>query len=282
MSLVPHRDIVWDAQAIDADLGISIDLALSDDYNGFAFYSDSTTQVISGIVPTRSGRPIWISYTGTEALRIVHDSAGAFAENRILCPGGQELRLQDKDAVCLWYSTHDKRWRVIGERPIGWDFSTAFPASPYDGMPFYRTDLREEFRYDSANSLWVGQRTHTYNFGQSGTLSSGAVRVMRGPGNTPHGGPDRGYQIPAGWDEARIINFGAAWSTNNTVSWTVRRNNVTLLTVSATATNNCEDIDIFEAFTSGGRLQVAVLFNAGTIANATAWVDLVRVFDVSN
>jgi hypothetical protein len=42
---------------------------------------------------------------------------------------------------------------------------TSFPGSPYDGQPFYRTDLDDNFWYDSTRSKWLGgPRNHTLGF----------------------------------------------------------------------------------------------------------------------
>ena len=52
---------------------------------------------------------------------------------------------------------------------------TLFPSSPYDGQPFYRTDLDmpELFRYDSTRGKWLGE-LRAYQFGRNSSASSGS------------------------------------------------------------------------------------------------------------
>lgn len=48
--------------------------------------------------------------------------------------------------------------------PPGDDRGDAFPASPWPGMSWYRTDLDEPFYYDATRSKWLGLTLFHYPF----------------------------------------------------------------------------------------------------------------------
>jgi hypothetical protein len=67
---------------------------------------------------------------------------------------------------------------------------TSFPASPYNGMRFIRTDLDyEEFLYDGGRSIWRSTRPFELAFTNQATVSAGAnFRLFQGPVGTTTAG----------------------------------------------------------------------------------------------
>lgn len=57
---------------------------------------------------------------------------------------------------------------------------TSFPSAPFDGQPFYRTDLDFDFNWDLGRGKWLGP-LETHQFSRAGTTSAG--QVLRYGGN---------------------------------------------------------------------------------------------------
>lgn len=59
---------------------------------------------------------------------------------------------------------------------------TSFPGSPYDGQPFYRTDLQMAFRYFGTRSKWLSEHVETFCLARnaSGVSSASWLRRQNG------------------------------------------------------------------------------------------------------
>ena len=131
---------------------------------------------------------------------------------------------------------------------------TSFPAAPYNGMVFFRTDLGDHFYWDSVNSLWLSVRTFDYVFTNQATVAAGAfLRPFQGPVGTTTLGlrlPYTAYLVEVvGWKNNTTgaaqcdIQEGATVKNSHTIALGVETDTTTGLVVS---------------FASGGVVTVAM------------------------
>lgn len=261
MPLVPVRDIVWDGGEINLISATYNNLSVSDDANSYSMTSPAGT-TITGVIPTRMGRPLWLHNPGFSIVTLSHESSGSDPANRFTCPNGQSVVLGESEAVMLLYSEQDARWIVWPQNPNSGDSGTTFPSSPYAGQSFYRTDLHEEFRYDAGTNLWVGQRTVTVAMGEAGTASTS--RIMDGVDGVQHGGDDRGWYFS---EHMRLLHFEATWSNVGSFSFQLRRNNSTFRTISPSFTEQIADKDMFVSFAAGGVYAIRLVIGLSSPSN---------------
>ena len=88
---------------------------------------------------------------------------------------------------------------------------TSFPGSPYDGQPFFRTDLDDNFWYDSTRSKWLGgPRNHTLGFTANLVLNAYMKHAGNVTGAATAGEPMVYDSTLVGW--SYCVNAAAAGS----------------------------------------------------------------------
>lgn len=73
----------------------------------------ASPEVISGLDGGRKGRYFLFVNKGAENITIEHLGSGSDPENRVFCPGGNDLVVSPGTAVQFWYDWEDELWRVI-------------------------------------------------------------------------------------------------------------------------------------------------------------------------
>ena len=88
---------------------------------------------------------------------------------------------------------------------------TSFPGTPYDGQPFFRTDLDDNFWYDSTRSKWLGgPRNHTLGFTANLVLNAYMKHAGNVTGAATAGEPMVYDSTLVGW--SYCVNAAAAGS----------------------------------------------------------------------
>ena len=277
---VPVLDIEWDSTIFTLGSPSVDDASFPDEYNHFSLAYFPSSGTLTGVAKTRRGRPIWVTST-RDTITLAHNDSGSAAGNRFSCPNGVDLVLGANETAMLVYNHANLRWDVFHGWASASSGGTSFPASPYDGQAFHRTDLRETFYYDAGEVVWYGSNTVTLDYGKASVTASGVGQYLEGPGNSAHG-TTNGYPIPVGWDHARMLAVGAAWTGAINGNLFVRENGTNIRTLMSSAATRVEVIDIFEKLTANTEIEMAFQFNSGSITNITSWVQIVRAFDVSN
>jgi hypothetical protein len=102
--------------------------------------------------------------------------------------------------------------RYVGETPTG----TSFPGTPREGQKFYRTDLEEEFYFDSSRSKWLSVRTHCIK-GFASANNTAPVYLFVNPA-VPYAAAI-GWVCP--WD-CIVVEFSALVMVSSTCTFSVR------------------------------------------------------------
>lgn len=121
------------------------------------------------------------------------------------------------------------------------DFAgTAFPASPYGGQAFYRTELGDLFAYTGAK--WLSVRTTEATYTNGTTLSSGAVmRLFQGPNGTTA----LGYRLM--WDATLVEVIASRATSGASTAYGIRAGSTAKIThtlgAGVVTSNEATDVD---------------------------------------
>lgn len=124
---------------------------------------------------------------------------------------------------------------------------TSFPASPYDGQPFFRTDLDAQFWYDGGRSKWLGQCMIIHAAKEGSLLDDTYMRTIDGLVFSA----TTGYYIPF---DGTVVGITYHRGDTDTGTFEVRRNGVLVIGIAAGTTNNGSDMTLNSNFAADGVL----------------------------
>jgi len=147
-------------------------------------FTSSSPMSVTGISGGTESRELEVfNNNGAAKLTLKHENVGSLAENRIVCPGGNDFVLSYQESVTLVYNNVDARWRVdargipIGNANdlVGLDgagglislgpLTTGIPGTPTEGQIVRQT----------SGTIWSNQDLPTLNNssqGQTDNISS--------------------------------------------------------------------------------------------------------------
>jgi len=139
---------------------------------------------------------------------------------------------------------------------------TAFPTSPYDGQPFYRTDLDAQFWWDNGRSRWLGQCMILHGAKEGSLLDDTYMRTIDGLVFSS----TTGYYIPF---DGTVVGISYNRGDTDTGTFEVRRSGVLVVGVAAGTTNSGSDMTLNADFTANGILSLYWNSNNNTIDACT-------------
>lgn len=82
--------------------------------NAIVQFTGSTTTELRSILPSSRSTNIKFHNQSSAVVTFKHELAGETAVNRLELPGGVDIELQPDNAIELFYSSLDNRWKVLG------------------------------------------------------------------------------------------------------------------------------------------------------------------------
>jgi hypothetical protein len=181
------------------------------------------------------------------------------AKGDMACGNGSDNRLAILEVSGVnGYGLVEDSAEVTGMR-WGGRAGTTFPASPYDGEHFYRTDLDWEFQYDCGRAKWLGGGEPRHKgSGRNGNQVSGYLRRYNGALESALAGDGVPY-------DATIVGlcFTCTGGTPTGVLH-VYRSGVSVATLTVTATNYAEDMTLDDDFDADGVMSCYWAHTSGT------------------
>lgn len=144
---------------------------------------------------------------------------------------------------------------------------TGFPASPYPGQSFYRTDLSTNFNYDATRGKWLGD-LESFSSGRNTSPTSG--EVLRWFDNITNNN-NRGFMVPY-----PITIVGAMGKVVNTGTYNIsllEGTSVVLTPLSFNNTNIQSDLTLNYDFNTSNTMGISFGLRSGTpgVTAATIW-----------